>query len=45
MVIHHSAMPPGKARQNFLVVPAAELIARITQHIPDKGFQMARYYG
>ena len=26
-------------------MPAAEFIARITQHIPDKGFQMVRYYG
>ncbi len=23
MVIHHAAMPHGKARQDFLVVPAA----------------------
>ncbi len=38
MVIHHSAMIHGKARQNFLVVPAAEFIARTTQHLPDKGF-------
>jgi len=45
MVIYHSAMTHGKARQNFLVAPAAEFIARITQHIPDKGFQMVRYYG
>ncbi|MCK4603480.1 MAG: transposase [Deltaproteobacteria bacterium] len=25
--------------------PAEEFIARVTQHIPEKGFQMVRYYG
>jgi len=34
MVIYHSAMTHGKGRQNFLVVPAAEFIARITQQYP-----------
>ncbi len=45
MVIYQSAMTHGKARQNFLVMPATEFVARIVQHIPDKGFQMVRYYG
>ena len=32
-------------RRNFEVFSAEDFIAAITQHIPDKGFQMVRYYG
>ena len=34
-----------KSRKNFEVYTAEEFIAAITQHIPDKSFQMVRYYG
>lgn len=30
---------------NFLIVDAAEFIALITQHIPEKSYQLVRYYG
>ena len=30
---------------NFLIIKAEEFIAAITQHIPDKFFQMIRYLG
>jgi hypothetical protein len=35
----------AKTRRNFEIFTAEEFIAAITQHIPDKGFQMVRYYG
>lgn len=38
-------MSAGKNRKNFEVFEAEEFIAAVTQHIPDKGFQMVRYYG
>jgi hypothetical protein len=28
----------GKDKKNFELLPAEEFIARITQHIPEKGF-------
>jgi hypothetical protein len=31
--------------KNFEIFSAQEFIAAITQHIPDKHFQMVRYYG
>ena len=34
-----------KTKRNFEVYKAHDFIAAITQHIPDKGFQMVRYYG
>jgi hypothetical protein len=34
-----------KTQRNFEVFKAHDFIAAITQHIPDKGFQMVRYYG
>ena len=34
-----------KIGRNFEVLSPCEFIARITQHIPDKSFQLARYYG
>ena len=38
-------MTHGKNRKNFELYRAEEFIAAITQHIPDKSFQMVRYYG
>jgi len=43
-VIYRSRMN-AKTRRNFEIFSAEEFIAAITQHIPDKGFQMVRYYG
>jgi hypothetical protein len=34
-----------KIQRNFEVFSPCEFIARITQHIPDKSFQLVRYYG
>ena len=34
-----------KIKRNFHVFSACDFIAAITQHIPDKRFQMVRYYG
>ena len=31
--------------RNFEVISATDFLAAITQHIPDKGAQMVRYYG
>jgi len=44
-VIYRSKMTHGKNRRNFQVFEAEEFIAAITQHIPEKSFQMVRYYG
>ena len=35
----------ANTKRNFEVFSAQDFIAAITQHIPDKGFQMVRYYG
>ena len=35
----------AKTKGNFEIFSAEDFIAAITQHIPDKGFQMVRYYG
>ncbi|MBN2233068.1 MAG: transposase [Deltaproteobacteria bacterium] len=35
----------GKNRKNFNVYGAGEFIAAITQHIPEKNYQLVRYYG
>ena len=43
-VIYRSRMH-AKTKRNFEVFSAEEFIAAITQHIPDKGFQMVRDYG
>jgi hypothetical protein len=45
MVIYKSKMTPGKDKRNLLIVTAEEFIAAIMQHIPEKSFQMVRYYG
>jgi len=44
-VIYQSKMTHGKNRKNFEVYKADAFIAAITQHIPQKSFQMVRYYG
>jgi hypothetical protein len=36
-------MTHGGNKKNFEVFSAEEFIAAITQHIPDKSFQMVRY--
>ncbi len=38
-------MSHGKCKKNFEIFDAEEFIATITQHIPDKSFQLVRYYG
>jgi hypothetical protein len=43
-IIYKSAMNP-KIQRNFEVSSPCEFIATITQHIPDKSFQLVRYYG
>jgi len=43
-IIYHSGMNP-KIQRNFEVFSPCEFIAAITQHIPDKSFQLVRYYG
>ena len=48
MVIYRSKKMPSKSkggRKNFQVFTAEEFIGAITQHIPDKSFQLIRYYG
>jgi len=44
-VLYRSAMTHGKNKKNFELLPAGQFIARVTQHIPEKGFQVVRYYG
>jgi hypothetical protein len=44
-VIYHSKMTHGKGKKNFEVYTAEEFVAAVTQHIPEKSFQMIRYYG
>ncbi len=34
-----------KNTKNFVITSAAEFIAAITQHIPEKNFQLVGYYG
>jgi hypothetical protein len=43
-VLYRSAMNP-KIQRNFEVFTPCDFIAAITQHIPDKSFQLVRYYG
>jgi len=45
MVVYRSKMTHGRNKGSFKVFDAAEFIAAITQHIPDKSFQLVRYYG
>jgi hypothetical protein len=43
-IIYRFGMNP-KIRRNFEVFTPCDFIAAITQHIPDKNFQLVRYYG
>ena len=43
-VIYRSGMNP-KIQRNFQIFTPCDFIAAITQHIPDKSFQLVRYYG
>src|SRR5450756_819380 len=43
-IIYRSGMNE-KIHRNFEVFSPCDFIARITQHIPDKSFQLVRYYG
>jgi hypothetical protein len=43
-IIYRSGMNP-KLGRNFEVLSPCDFIARITQHIPGKSFQLVRYYG
>lgn len=43
-IVYRSGMSP-KIRRNFEVFDPCDFIAAITQHIPDKSFQLGRYYG
>ena len=44
LILYRSGMN-AKINRNFQVFTACDFIAAITQHIPDKRFQMVRYYG
>jgi hypothetical protein len=44
-VLYRSKMSHGKNKKNFHVFDPLEFIAAITQHIPEKSFQLVRYYG
>lgn len=44
-VIYTSKMTHGPNRSNFKIFTPREFIAAITQHIPEKSFQLVRYYG
>ena len=44
IVIYRSRLN-AKINRNFEVFTATDFLAAITQHIPDKGTQMVRYYG
>lgn len=45
MVIYHFGMTFGKNKKKISISTAEEFIAAITQHIPDKSFQLVRYVG
>jgi hypothetical protein len=38
-------MSHGKNKKNFQVFDPLEFSAAIAQHIPEKSFQLVRYYG
>ncbi len=43
-IIYRSGLNP-KIQRNFEIFSPCDFIAAITQHIPDKSFQLVRYYG
>lgn len=42
-VIYHSGMNP-KIQRNVEIFTPCDVIAALTQHLPDKSFQLVRYY-
>ena len=42
-ILYHSALTHGSNKKNFEISSAEEFIAAITQHIPDKHFQVVSY--
>ena len=44
-VLYSSKMSHGKNKKNFQVFDPLEFIAAIIEHIPEKSFQLIRYYG
>jgi hypothetical protein len=44
-VLYRSGMTHGQNKKNFEIFTPEEFIAAITQHIPDKHFQIVSYYG
>ena len=43
-IIYRSKLNP-KINRNFEIFTGPDFLATITQHIPEKGAQMIRYYG
>ncbi len=43
-VIYRSMLNP-KTNRNFEIFDPVDFLATLSQHIPDKGVQMVRYYG
>ncbi len=43
-IVYRSGINP-KIKRSFEVFSPADFIAAVTQHIPDKNFQLVRYYG
>jgi hypothetical protein len=44
-VLYRSGMTHGQNKNNFEIFTAEQFIAAITQHIPEKHFQIVRTYG
>jgi len=44
-VLYRSGMTHGSNKKNFEIFTAERFIAAITQRIPEKNFQVVRYYG
>ena len=44
-IVIYRSRPNAKINRNFEVFTPTDFLAAITQHIPDKGVQMVRYYG
>ena len=44
IVIYRSTLNP-KINRNFEIFDPVDFLATLSQHIPDKGVQMVRYYG
>ena len=43
-IVNRSGLNP-KIKRNFDVFSPTDFLAPVTQHIPDKNFQLVRYYG